>query len=1395
MLDTGVNAAHPSFATVDGEGYVHENPLGSGNFLGVCDPSHPAHEDVCTDKLIGAYNFHPNPEFGPSVLDWDGHGSHVGSTIAGNVHEAAFTIGQDTFTRTVQGVAPRANVVSYLVCSEQCPASAAVAAVNQAIADEVIDVINYSISGADDPWNDPVDLAFLDAYEAGIFVSASAGNTGPGASTVAKTAPWNASVAASTHGRVFGHTLDVTGPAPVPPGLTSLPAPPGDGVQVTADIVDEIRFVAENPIGCDPFPAGALDGAIALVERGDCTFATKVENATDAGAVAVVFINTDAGPPPAPPGLAETTIPAVMIERDPGTALREFVVANPGSAEVRINMDAELFFDPESWEDVVAGFSSRGPSQFDLLAPTYTAPGVSILAAGAADATGPDNYGILSGTSMSSPHGAGSAALLMALHPEWSQSQVRSALAGTADPDVLRKEDGVTPADPFDQGSGRLDLAAAARVGLALDETHANFAAADPALGGDPKTLNVPSFVSQNCVPSCTWTRTLTSVADTDATYSVATAAPGGVTVAVTPDTFTIPAGGTVTVEVTVTAPGLSPGEWTFADIRLETAAQHAGGQPIAPVHYPVAVTAQAPALDLDPEQISAALGPDETATETLTIGNLGGTVLEWELVELAPAPVSVDQIGEPGTVTLWDQPANGTNGIVSDFYDDAGTGVYAADDFVLLGDVEIEEIFADGFFNTGSLAEANALSWFIYPDDGGAPAGHPEDGQDAHVWTYSTPPDGTGVTVTDNDITLDVVAATGSAATLEAGTYWLTVFPDIDGPCCSGATRWNWNQGTPQLEEAHLIDPGNLFGAGLSDWTAFSTLGLTFTDTAFRLAGTTDCSAGDIPWLEISPTSGAVDPLGSDEVAVTLDSSGLAAGEHQGTLCLATNDPANEVVLVPVTLEVEQAPEIPAIEVTPDSLTAELSTGEATEQALTISNVGEGELDWSIATAEPGPGEAGEPGGELAVLGPLTRGVAAITAAAAERAPGGGTFRTPPDSPAATAGVLEQTVQAADVIMDGGFEAGTPNPFWSEGSLSFGTPLCTVGSCGTGGGTGPHGGEWWTWFGGINALEIGFVSQEVTLEPGTAELRFWLEIPSASGTGNDLLTVSLDETEVFRVTDADAGGFATYTEVVVDVSEFADGGTHTLSLDSTVFGGGAVATNFFVDDVSLDSQPPLGPCGSPTEVSWLAASPESGTTPAGGSSEVTVSIDSTGLAAGDHEALLCVASNDPATPLVEVPVSLTVTEEPGPGPVCDQTILGVHPGPLTVSEGVTCLAAGAMVLGTVNVLPGAGLIATAAVVQGPVSAMGATVVDVAFSQVTGPVSIVGATGTVSLFGSQVTGSVALVNNSTGATPIVVAGNTVIGSLTCTGNEPPPTDHGLPNTVVGGVKVGQCAEL
>lgn len=150
--------------------------------------------------------------------------------------------------------------------------------------------------------------------------------------------------------------------------------------------------------------------------------------------------------------------------------------------------------------------------------------------------------------------------------------------------------------------------------------------------------------------------------------------------------------------------------------------------------------------------------------------------------------------------------------------------------------------------------------------------------------------------------------------------------------------------------------------------------------------------------------------------------------------------------------------------------------------------------------------------------------------------------------------------------ITDGSFELGAGGGSWIEASSNFGTPLCNATSCGAS--SIPFEGDWHIWFGGIDASEIGSVSQAITIASFEAELSFYLQIPAAAGTGSDFMSVSIDGVEQFSVTDSDAPDYAEYTLVTLDISAFADDGVHTLSFDSEVFGGGT--TNFFVDNVSV---------------------------------------------------------------------------------------------------------------------------------------------------------------------------------------------------------------------------------
>jgi hypothetical protein len=154
-----------------------------------------------------------------------------------------------------------------------------------------------------------------------------------------------------------------------------------------------------------------------------------------------------------------------------------------------------------------------------------------------------------------------------------------------------------------------------------------------------------------------------------------------------------------------------------------------------------------------------------------------------------------------------------------------------------------------------------------------------------------------------------------------------------------------------------------------------------------------------------------------------------------------------------------------------------------------------------------------------------------------------------------------------AQIVADGGLEEGTPNPFWEEFSKNFGSPICSAETCTDFFGDAFEG-DWWAWFGGAVQLEIGSLSQEVTIPPGTAALTFWLDTTMAGGNGEDFLTVSIDAVELFTVLESDEGSYHPWTQVTLDVSAFADGGDHLLSFDSTTLG--PQRTNFFVDAIEI---------------------------------------------------------------------------------------------------------------------------------------------------------------------------------------------------------------------------------
>ena len=461
IVDSGVWPEHPSYsdrtgsngnATQDGKLGYQQIP----GWHGRCTPGVGFNASNCNQKLIGArfYNSGWGGNAGIAELfpfefnsprDWGGHGTHTSTTAGGNAKVAA--TGAAAVLGSINGIAPRARIAAYKVCWADTPTgggcfgSDSVAAIDQAVADGV-DVINFSISGTATNFLDPVEVAFLYAADAGVFVAASAGNSGPTTSTVAHPSPWLTTVAAGTHNR------DGAGSVTLGNGVTyngaSLAA-----AAVTAPFIDSetaglpgadatavrLCYAAVDNGGTAVLDPAKVAGKIVLCDRGVTARVNKSLAVLEAGGVGMVLTNTSANSLNAD----FHSVPSVHLAHTDRPAVKAYAATAGATATIakgEVVLTAAAPF--------TASFSSRGPllgANGDLLKPDLIAPGQDILAGVAPPNNGGALFSLYSGTSMSSPHVAGLAALFKELHPDWSPMAIKSALMTTGF-DVL---DGGTP--------------------------------------------------------------------------------------------------------------------------------------------------------------------------------------------------------------------------------------------------------------------------------------------------------------------------------------------------------------------------------------------------------------------------------------------------------------------------------------------------------------------------------------------------------------------------------------------------------------------------------------------------------------------------------------------------------------------------------------------------------------------------------------------------------------------------------------------------------------------------------------------------------------------------------------------------------------------------------------
>lgn len=605
-------------------------------FTGECEAGEEWARSFCTTKVISA-RYYPEtflavtpPEEIPdsefiSARDGSGHGSHTATTAVGK-QVSNVTVEGRSFGE-ISGMAPAAKLAVYKVCWEDtdpdtggCYNSAILAAIEDAVTDGA-DVLNFSISGATDTVIDPVELAFEGAAEAGMFIAASAGNSGPGASTVAHNSPWLTTVAATTH-TAFENTLVLgNGEQYVGASISGEAVPSTPLVSAEDSVVAGGDAAAAALCGPDTLDPAKVEGKMVLCIRGTYDRVAKSAEVERAGGVAMVLANATEGSLDAD----FHAVPTVHISHLDTPAVLDYVEAEGAGAT------GEIVLGNQTGEETpipqVGGFSSRGPAtanESDLLKPDISAPGVSVLAAVAPPSNADRRYDLYSGTSMAAPHITGLAAFILGEHPDWGPMEIKSAMMTTAS--SVLDADGKRSSDWFGQGAGQVRPKRFFDPGLFVTSTGRDWRGFITGQGLDTgvpalaaKDLNVPSMAQSAVTGTTEFTRTFR--ATTKGRWDIAANVPG----------FTVKASPSVVrssrkndlieVTFTMTRSAAPLGEWAKGAVTLDgptTVRLPVALKPVA-VAAPDVVTGEGVSGEIDVPITAGFTGELDVTAEGLT--------------------------------------------------------------------------------------------------------------------------------------------------------------------------------------------------------------------------------------------------------------------------------------------------------------------------------------------------------------------------------------------------------------------------------------------------------------------------------------------------------------------------------------------------------------------------------------------------------------------------------------------------------------------------------------------------------------------------------------------------------------------------------------------------------
>jgi minor extracellular serine protease Vpr len=469
IIDSGIDIENPMFS-----------PAGFTMPAGY--PKYDSAEDqtLTNAKVIVARSYASRFRYSQAIqsaVDEVGHGTFVAGTAAG--------VAVDAPLASISGMAPGAFLGSYKVfgtpgTNDGATEDSVIAALDDAVKDGM-DVINLSLGALNylPSEENPTSAAINRALQADVAFTIAAGNSGPSMHSISDMGSFTdaVTVGSVTNSRAYLPAIHLKNSLLEPIGY----APSSDGPQVVSDVpytkVVDVASLGGDGLGCSAFAGSSLSSSIALIGRGTCSFSTKVSFAFQAGATAVIIYNNVPYSLDTMAQLSGTSIPAILISMGDGAAIRQYIAANPSTAQVSIGSYTKLQW-VSATAKVLSSFSSVGPGTDFNLKPDLLAVGENVYSATEKTYTsGPmydaSGFTISQGTSFSAPMAAGAAAALRAHFPSLGVQAIKSLLTTTASRDVT--VDGTRAPDVMQGGAGLLNMGNAISATAVFAPTSLNF--------------------------------------------------------------------------------------------------------------------------------------------------------------------------------------------------------------------------------------------------------------------------------------------------------------------------------------------------------------------------------------------------------------------------------------------------------------------------------------------------------------------------------------------------------------------------------------------------------------------------------------------------------------------------------------------------------------------------------------------------------------------------------------------------------------------------------------------------------------------------------------------------------------------------------------------------------